>query len=114
MSHYWRIVNHSKHPVGYNLDDLQIQETSTGYQLVAVLCEAGKLSPPEFKNIPYHGEIWTIQVTESLLPHEDSKGSWSTQGSPTLTNTDPQSGDFTAQAGSSEEEPGKAASSANA
>jgi hypothetical protein len=116
MTNYWLIENDAKsHRVGDRLNNLQIQELSTGYQLVAVgvLCTTAK-QPIEFKNITWQGHTWDISVRQPLVPGENTKGKWHKHGDEP-GDTGPEDGDFTAQAGSGlGEEPVKAASSAKA
>ena len=121
MPNYWIIENDvTKSPphgnrAGDPLDGLQIQQTSTGYQLVAVLSTTDKKAAPfEFHDVPFANETWDLHVEAPLDPNKNGGGEWHMHGKGPM-DTGGQDGDFTAQAGSGlGDEPDEAASSAQA
>ncbi|HYK22015.1 MAG TPA: hypothetical protein VEV42_14850 [Pyrinomonadaceae bacterium] len=114
---YWLIENDKKSArVGDRLNNLQIQELPDGsYQLVGVGVMSITSAERVFENVPWQDHTWDIFLPRDLIVGENSKGHWHKHPDESDDTTDPKDGDYTAQAGSGlGEEPGKAASSANA
>jgi hypothetical protein len=118
----WKIRNDPPPKDGDKLNDLHIEKTSTGYDLMfssSVLASTTKTAPPfEFKNVSHDGETWNILVNKPLPAGKNGKGTWHMHGKhhkPPMPPTGPADGDFTAQSGTGlGEEPGKAAESGKA
>ena len=118
MSNSWNIANSSTNkPVGDALDTLYIEEITGGYQLLSTDAMVGVLATVmtnsqnfKFEHVPYAETTWKIHVL-NLPPQAQGGGTWSTpdpEGGG-HKRTAPESGDFTAAAGTQPLEVGSSA-----